>query len=98
MKSEMGTAASTPAIREDQPVSRPRVHVTGQVPAAIDAALRESFELVGEPAGADGILALLTTTVDGDYLDAAGPDLQVVANYGVGVNNVDLDAARARGV
>ena len=40
----------------------------------------------------------MTTTVDGAYLDRAGPDLKVVANYGVGVNNIDLAAARARGV
>src|SRR3954447_9829259 len=83
---------------EDRAVSRPRVHVTGPVPAAVEAALAERFELARDPRGADGILSLLTTTVDDDYLDAAGPDLRVVANYGVGVNNVDLGAARARGV
>ena len=32
------------------------------------------------------------------YLDAAGPQLRIVANYAVGVDNVDLDAARERGV
>ena len=31
-------------------------------------------------------------------LDAAGPQLQVVANVAVGYDNVDVDAARARGV
>ena len=41
---------------------RPRVHVTGRVPAAVDAALREAFELVETPVGADGILSLLVTT------------------------------------
>ena len=76
----------------------PRVHVTGPVPRRVEEALRESFELVEEAHGADGILALLTTRVDGDYLDAAGPQLRVVANYAVGVDNVDLDAARQRGV
>jgi lactate dehydrogenase-like 2-hydroxyacid dehydrogenase len=79
-------------------VSPPRVHVTGPVPAAIDAALREHFELVEDVAGADGVLVLLTTTVDDAYLDRAGPQLRVVANYGVGVNNVDLAACRARGI
>ena len=79
-------------------MSRPRVHVTGAVPAAIEAELRRDFELVDTPVGAAGVLSLLTTTVDGGYLDAAGPGLKVVANYGVGVNNVDLDAARARAV
>ena len=38
---------------------------------------------------------MLTTRVDGAYLDRAGPQLRVVANYAVGVNNVDL-AARGR--
>jgi glyoxylate reductase len=79
-------------------VPRPRVHVTGPVPAAVDAALRERFELADRPDGADGILALITTRVDGEYLDRAGPQLRVVANYGVGVDNVDLAAAKARDV
>jgi glyoxylate reductase len=41
---------------------------------------------------------MLTDRVDGAYLDAAGPQLRVVANFAVGVDNVDLEAARARGV
>jgi len=74
------------------------VHVTGAVPPRITEELERDFELVGDPVGADGILALLSTRVDGAYLDAAGPQLRVVANYGVGVDNVDLAAAEARGV
>jgi glyoxylate reductase len=77
---------------------RPKVHVTGRVPAVVDEALRGPFELVETPVGADGILSLLTTTVDDAYLAAAGPALRVVANYAVGVNNIDLEAARRRGV
>jgi len=76
----------------------PRVHVTGPVPARVAAELERDFTLVDAPQGVDGILALLSTTVDGAYLDAAGPQLKVVANYGVGVDNVDLAAAAARGV
>jgi len=79
-------------------VSRPRVHVTGAVPARVAAALAERFQLVDQPQGADGVLALLTTTVDAAYVDAAGPQLRVVANYAVGVDNVDLEAARERGI
>jgi glyoxylate reductase len=41
---------------------------------------------------------LLTTTVDAALLDRAGAQLRVVANYGVGMDNVDLAAARERGV
>jgi glyoxylate reductase len=64
----------------------------------IESALAADFELADGPEGADGILSLLTTTVDSDFLDRAGPQLRVVANFAVGVNNIDLDAARARGV
>jgi glyoxylate reductase len=68
------------------------------VPARIAAELERDFDLVDDPAGADGVLALLSTTADDAYLESAGPQLKVVANYGVGVNNIDLDAARQRGV
>jgi glyoxylate reductase len=61
-------------------------------------ALEASFDLVDSPAGVDGILALLTARVDDVLLDAAGPGLRVVANYAVGVDNIDLDAARRRGI
>ena len=56
------------------------------------------FDLVDGPEGVDGILSLITTRVDAAYLEAAGPRLAIVANYGVGVDNLDLEAARARGV
>jgi len=75
-----------------------RIYVTGEVPAAVRTALAEDFELAESPEGAAGILSLLTTAVDAALLDRAGPQLAVVANYAVGVNNIDLDAARARGV
>jgi glyoxylate reductase len=77
---------------------RPTVHVTGPVPERVHEALAESFALVDGAEGADGILALLTTTVDGDFLDRAGAQLRIVANYGAGVDNVDLAAASERNV
>ena len=64
----------------------------------VTAALTTSFELIKAPEGADGVLSLLTTTVDGAFLDRVGPQLQVVANYAVGVNNIDLEAAAERRV
>ena len=72
--------------------------MTGEVPRRVAEALEHDFELVSAPADAEGILALITTTVDDAYLEQAGPQLEVVANYGVGVNNIDLDAARRRGI
>jgi glyoxylate reductase len=76
----------------------PAVHVSEQVPAEVDAALRRDFELVPSPQGAEGIVAMLTVTIDDAYLEAAGAQLRVVANYAVGVNNIDLEAARRRGI
>ncbi|MFL6018815.1 MAG: 2-hydroxyacid dehydrogenase [Gaiellaceae bacterium] len=74
------------------------MHVTGELPARVHEALAESFALVDGVEGADGILSVLTTPVDGELLDRAGQQLRIVANYGVGVDNVDLEAARARNV
>ena len=79
-------------------MARPRVHVTSTVLDEVTTALAESFELVDDPEGADGVLSLLTTRVDAAFLDRAGPQLQVVANYAVGVNNIDLAATAERGV
>jgi glyoxylate reductase len=76
----------------------PTVHVTGELPARVHKALTDSFALVDGVEGADGILSVLTTPVDGELLDRAGRQLRIVANYGVGVDNVDLEAARARNV
>lgn len=46
---------------------------------------------------AEGLLTLLTDHVDTELLDAC-PRLRAIANYAVGVDNIDLEAARARGV
>lgn len=54
-------------------------------------------ELRGRVAEAEGLLCLLTDRVDAEVL-AAAPRLRVISNYAVGVDNVDLEAARARGV
>jgi glyoxylate reductase len=57
-----------------------------------------SEELLRRVAGKDGLMLMLTDRVDDELLDAAGPQLRVVANYAVGLDNVDLDACRRRGV
>jgi len=54
-------------------------------------------ELLAGVADADALLCMLTERVDAELLDAA-PRLRVVANYAVGYDNVDVDAATARGV
>jgi glyoxylate reductase len=55
----------------------------------------ELFDLV---AGADAIVADPSVPVDDELLDAAGPQLKVVANFAVGFDNVDLPTCRARGL
>jgi glyoxylate reductase len=45
----------------------------------------------------EGLLALLTDRVDAELMDAA-PNLRAISNYAVGVDNIDVDAATARGI
>lgn len=64
----------------------------------MEEALARDFELVSAVEGAHGILVTPAVAVDASLLDAAGPELRIVANYAVGVDNVELEAARSRGV
>jgi glyoxylate reductase len=54
-------------------------------------------ELMRRAPEIDGLLSLLTDSVDAELI-AAAPRLRAISNYAVGVDNVDLDAARARGI
>jgi glyoxylate reductase len=54
-------------------------------------------ELIARIAGKDALICLLTDTVDAEVMDAS-PSLSIVANIAVGYDNVDLDAARKRGI
>lgn len=53
-------------------------------------------ELVTKVKGADALLSLLTDRIDGDLMDAAGPQLKVISNYAVGFDNIDIKAATDR--
>lgn len=55
-------------------------------------------ELLRRAAGKDGLLTLLTERVDAELLEAAGPQLVMVANYAVGFDNVDVPECTRRGV
>ncbi len=90
----------------------PRIAVTGRIPNAGFELLHEAGDVVAWDsldvptveqvhemvAGADAVLTLLTTKVDDAFLDAAGPQLKVVANVAVGYNNIDVAACATRGV
>jgi lactate dehydrogenase-like 2-hydroxyacid dehydrogenase len=68
----------------------------GDVEVASEVLDRE--ELVRRITGKDALVCLMTDVVDARVLDAAGPSLKIVANIAVGYDNIDLAAARARGV
>src|SRR5690606_2763760 len=91
----------------------PRVLLTRRIPEAGLAPLREAGfdisvlaeqetpsrgQLLAAVAGVDALVSLVSDRVDEELLEAAGPSLKIVANYAVGVNNVDLAACKARGV
>lgn len=93
-------------------MSRPSVYVTRMIPTENIDELRKHFDVEVNPddralsreelkskiKGRDGVVSLLTDAIDGEVLDAAGPQLRIVANYAVGFNNFDLAAATKRGV
>jgi glyoxylate reductase len=86
-----------------------RVFVTRSLPGEALDRLAEAHETdvwpgrVPPPAGelcerardAEGLLSLLTDPIDAALIEAC-PELRVISNYAVGVDNVDLDAATAR--
>jgi glyoxylate reductase len=55
-------------------------------------------ELLRQVPGAAGILCTLADRIDSPLMDAAGPGLKAVSNYGVGVNNIDVEEAGRRGI
>jgi len=89
-----------------------KVLVTRKLPSKVIARLEQACDVdlyVGESAisreellrrvaGKDAIICLLTEPIDAVVLDAAGPQLKIVANVAVGYNNIDVPACRARGV
>lgn len=44
------------------------------------------------------ILTTMSEKVDDEFLDVAGKDLKIVANFAVGYNNIDVEACKSRGV
>ena len=89
-----------------------RVYVSRRVPDRVRTELEALFdveindseraperaELLDSCRGASGLVTMLTDRVDDELFDAAGPQLRIVANYAVGVDNVDLAAARERSI
>ncbi len=88
---------------------KPKVYVTRRLPQPALDRLEEVFEMEVNPEDrvltreevlenvkkCDVLLCLLTDTIDGEVMDA-NPNLKGIANYAVGFNNIDVEAATAR--
>lgn len=93
-------------------VKRPLVIVTRKLPEVIETRLMELFEarlnLDDRPMTADELKAALaeaqvlvptvTDRLDKSVLAAAGPNLKLIASFGTGVDHIDLDEAKNRGI
>ena len=55
-------------------------------------------ELIDKAKGIDALLSLLTDKIDGDVMDAIGPQLKVISNYAVGFDNINIQDATDRGI
>jgi glyoxylate reductase len=91
---------------------KPRLFLTRRIPDPGLVLIREAFAVTGGEedrplareallrgvAGTDALLCLLTETIDAAVMDTAGPGLKVISNMAVGVDNIDVAAATARGI
>jgi glyoxylate reductase len=91
---------------------KPKVIVTRKLPDAVETRMRELFdtelnlddlpmdvETLGQAmARADVLACTITDRLDGALIDLAGPQLKMIANFGVGVDHIDVAGANARGI
>ena len=92
--------------------SNPRTIVTRRLPAAVEIRMAELFRasfnaddlpfdassLAQAAATATVLVPTVTDRIDASVIAAAGPDLKLIANFGAGVDHIDLAAAKARGI
>ena len=91
---------------------KPLVVVTRRLPDAIETRMRELFDtrlneddrplspeaLASAAAEADVLVPTVTDEIDAAMIEAAGPRLKLIANFGNGVDHIDVAAAQARGI
>jgi glyoxylate reductase len=91
---------------------KPVVIVTRRLPEATEARMLELFDarlniddtpmdvaaLAAAMEEADVLVPTVTDPINADLIARAGPRLKLIANYGNGVDNIDLPAARERGI
>ena len=91
---------------------KPKVIVTRKLPDTVETRMRELFdtelnltdrplsreELEAAVARADVLAPTITDEIDAALLEKAGPQLKLIANFGAGVDHIDVTAATERGV
>ena len=94
------------------PAKKPLVIVTRKLPDVIETRMRELFdthlnvddtpmsreELTQAVQTADVLVPTVTDRLDARILSRAGERLKLIANFGAGVDNIDLESARARAI
>src|SRR5918993_3462641 len=94
------------------PNKRPLVVVTRRLPDVVETRMRELFDarlnledkplspadLIEAVKAADVLVPTVTDEIDASVLAQAGPNLRLIANFGNGVDNIDVQAALARGI
>ena len=95
-----------------QRIERPRLVVTRKLLPAIETRMDELFdcrfnvddhamthdELVAAMQDCDILVPTVTDTIDSDVIAAAPASLKMIANFGAGVNHIDLAAAKTKGI
>ena len=91
---------------------KPAIIVTRKLPDVVETRMRELFDarlnvddkpmtqaqLVEAAKIADVLVPTVTDKIDRAVISQAGPQLRLIANFGTGVDNIDLDTARNRGI
>ncbi|MGH1480213.1 MAG: 2-hydroxyacid dehydrogenase [Geminicoccales bacterium] len=92
--------------------NKPLVIVTRKLPEAIETRMMELFNttlndsdkpmskaaMIEAVKKAEVLVPTLTDRLDGSVLAHANPNLKLIANYGTGVDHIDVEAAYARGI
>ncbi|HRE60353.1 MAG TPA: D-glycerate dehydrogenase [Micropepsaceae bacterium] len=94
------------------PAKKPLVVVTRKLPEAVETRMRELFdarlntddhalsqaELVAAVEQADVLVPTITDRIDSRIISRAGPNLKLIANFGAGVDHIDVESARQRNI
>ena len=76
----------------------PRVRLAVPLVPSVEEELRRLFDVRANLEGAEGAVTMPTDWIDAAFFDRAGPQLRIVAQHSVGLDNVDLAETERRGI